>query len=305
MPTAAAPNPPAHGPVVGARTDRTSCRYHSAQPALWRCERCAALLCPACIRPVTSRDTVLECCPCGGPCSELSRAEQGATADDWREHVVRAVRYPLTNLGGIALAVAAVLLEAFTPSRLDLLAAVQIVLWVVFVGFLAEFVFDVVATSLGGEDALPEWPEFSNVLDSSIAPLIRMLAIALPLFTPAALAGGIAGNGTLAYWLCFAAGAAYFPMALAAVVAHSSIAGMLPTVVLPAIRRVGRPYAALCSLLIGAHALAALLRFVLGGVPWIGGMLAYFVALYGVVVQARLVGCLWHDFGHRIERAPG
>jgi hypothetical protein len=177
-------------------------------------------------------------------------------------------------------------------------------------GYLAAYVQGVIQSSAQGEDELPRWPEFSDWHQDILVPCLQMGVTVLLCLGPGwavlGLAGADAGTPGLAWagWALLGVGALYLPMALLAVAMADTLTGVSPTVVIPAMLRIRAPYGVTCGVLAAVFALNALLDFLLGNwlrIPVLSAGLQGFVGLYGLAVQARILGVLYHCHRDRLR----
>jgi len=167
------------------------CAHHPDVAAELECAPCGVVLCRACARPLRDGRT-LACGRCGalvvpfraamGP---VSHAPQRAEAD----------RPLLERLPGTLayLKQPSVLFVLFGLALLGWIASYNAILWLIYAGTQAAVFFRIVETTAFGDDRL-ETPDFTDVWDSVISPLLRYLATFVPLIVLVFSAGlGLSG----------------------------------------------------------------------------------------------------------------
>lgn len=209
-----------------------------------------------------------------------------------------ALSYPVRSGGWVMLLIGAVF--SVIVDFLQMFPLVGLVVAVFGAGFFAGFYLDVVGSTVIGRDAVPDWPEVTEVVDDILLPLLRVIGLVLISFAPA---GGVlfAGQERVGDWFWWifggavAAGVAYFPMAVLGSVAYGNLFGALPHVVLPAIVRTLPGYALAVSGLTLAVAVTTTAEKFGASIPFVGWFVAAVVALYALMMQARLIGLIHRE----------
>lgn len=181
------------------------------------------------------------------------------------------------------------------------------------VGYLTSYLRRVVTGTAMGEQAAPDWPDFSDMATDILAPLFQLLATILACLAPAIIVGmfvhGNERSGQVAVWAAGAVGGFYFPMAFLAVVMFDSVAALNPLLVVPSIAKVPGSYLLTVALLgavlaakwSGDHFLPRAIS-----IPIVPSVLSTLAWLYLLMVEARVLGLLYRVnqerlawFGHR------
>lgn len=229
----------------------------------------------------------------------------GAASDSFRRRLPGVFLYPFKKDGPIVLLTGTLFFGLLDLAQ-NFAGPLSLILALFSGGYLAAYLQSILQSSAQGEDELPRWPEFSDWHQDILVPCLQMGVTILLCLGPGWALLGFAGAGggtsgqTWAGWALLGAGALYLPMALLAVAMAETLTGLSPTVVLPAMGRIPGPYALTCGVLVAVFALNALVDLLLGNwlrIPVLSTGLQGFAGLYGLAVQARVLGVLYH--GHR------
>jgi len=214
-----------------------------------------------------------------------------------------AIAYPLKGSGKF-------LLLAFAVCIFMLQAACVVFPFVGFFTFLlavyvSAYVLSVVRSSAAGEDEPPDWPDFTELWEEIVQPILLAVSATIISFGPSWLFSGFDTVPLQSRRLIGGAlaglGFIYFPMALLAALLYRSFLAVNPFLVIPAIVKVARDYIVVCIfwalLFAPPYALASLF-----GLPVLGDVLG----LYCSMVAAHALGRLYHANAAKIgwfERA--
>jgi hypothetical protein len=218
--------------------------------------------------------------------------------------------YPFKQNGRILLFLGTLflaLIDGGTTGSMGPLAGVfSLVLRVSFTGYVFAFMQSVIQHTAQGEDAMPDFPEFSSWWSDIMLPFLLFAVTILVSFFPAIVVPRFFASreakeiAVLASLVC---GAFYFPMALLAVAITDNIIAVSPHVVLRSIARVFVPYLVtfvMLAALIGIRWGAA---FAAGSIPnqpfairIVIALLMSFVSLYLLTVEMRLLGLLFRKY---------
>jgi hypothetical protein len=173
------------------------------------------------------------------------------------------------------------------------------------VAYLAAYYFEIIHHTISGKSDVPVWPDMSSYWDDIVIPGVQMAGICIFSYLPLFLCGWLIPEDELVIgWLsrgaCYAFVSIFFPMATLAVVCTGSLVSALPHHVLPAILHCLPGYW-LCAVLFGVAefgrgGLASLFL----GVPILGFLLPWLLAVYAMFVQARLTGLIYLRYSDRL-----
>jgi hypothetical protein len=165
------------------------------------------------------------------------------------------------------------------------------------IGFFAAFYLSVVATTITGDDGVPDWPSVTDFMDDILMPFLRMVGLVLLSFGPAFAVIYFVDEKAPAFWWAFGGAAAwgclYFPMALLGSVVCGNLFGALPHIVLPAIFRALPGYLLAVPGLMIAAVVCAIAGEYSQRVPYLGWFLAAALSIYSMMMQARVVGLIY------------
>ncbi|HKA86388.1 MAG TPA: B-box zinc finger protein [Haliangiales bacterium] len=171
-----------------------TCKTHPRAAAEFECVPCGVVLCRACTRLLRDGKTV-SCLRCGGLVLPFTGLGKTSTAPQRAE----AARPLLERLPGTLayLKQPAVIFVMLGLAIFVYVGSFSTILSLVAAGTLAAVVFRIVETSAYGDDRL-EPPDFTDLWESVMSPLVRYLATVLPLIVALFAAGlGWAGTGMM------------------------------------------------------------------------------------------------------------
>lgn len=217
-----------------------------------------------------------------------------------------ALSYPVRGSGWLM-----ILLGAILGVILDIGSIAPVIGLAVFVfagGYFCAFYFDIISSTMCDHDDIPDWPGFSDFLDEIVMPLITLIGLLLLSFWPVIALTVYVFNMDVSpsspevptwydpamYGLLFL-GCCYFPMAIIANQAFGTFTSALPHVVLPAIFKALPSYFIPVVALILVWSIVDLGQSYAERLPFVGWFLAWAVALYGLMFQARLIGLIYRD----------
>ena len=167
-------------------------------------------------------------------------------------------------------------------------------------GYILCFLLQVVERSADGRMDIPDWPEFTDYMESIIKPLVMVAAVGVIGFAPALLYEGWKDlPRPYIYWPLRCAGLFYFLMGLLCMVVKGVPEGLHPLGVIQAIRRVPKPYTKLWGISAAATCIHWGISTALDRVPVVGYVVPMAVSLYLSIVIARALGLL--HYLHRKE----
>lgn len=272
-----------------------------------RCERCQKNM------PLTDAhqrrvgNAVLYFCPtCGTRCATHSppaaRVKPSRPVEkSFSKYLVDAFAYPFRGKGLVILISGTlffILMDWFLSC-----------LYIIAFAYFYNFLKDIIVTSAQGEDELPPWPEFTDIITDIVTPCFQFLGMVLICAGPGLawlIYGPEVGKLPIAFAL-FLLGAFYFPMALVGVAMFDSLSAMNPLLILNSIMKIASHYLVVFFLLlvlltvkyagtIGGNLIRAssddlgtriFLFFALG-------VVSEFAALYLFIVMTRALGVMYY-----------
>lgn len=284
------------------------CKSHPRTPARYACPQCHYRFCDLCVTTRHSGGGArIYCRACGVECASLQvrPAPTAAREAGLARRLGGAFLYPFRGDGLILLGTGTffywVLGVARQAAMFSLLGLISLMILGVFgTGYLISYLKRIVTNSALGEDALPDWPDASDVWADIVLPFFQFVGTVLACFLPAiAVAMFAAPDNPSGRWGLVAAGlfgCAYFPMAFLAVSMFDSVAAVNPLLVVPSIAKIPLAYLLTIALLggvlaaqwAGDKALAAVLP-----VPLLPAIISRFIGLYLLTVEMRILGLLY------------
>ncbi|NLW49277.1 MAG: hypothetical protein GXY85_00340 [Candidatus Brocadiaceae bacterium] len=218
-------------------------------------------------------------------------------SDSFFALIPEAFVYPLRGNGKYLLLMGAVLL-----SILGLMCMVPIYGFLatfLILGYMASFMFEVVAQSASGHVDMPRWPSLTSFYDDVFVPAAWLIVTFATCMLPfiALLIWGHAVDRDIgpATGILRVVGLACFPMALLGVALNRTVSALNPLAIVAGIARVPLEYAAICTLFVGISAVRALaLPSLIASGPFLGYLLQNGVWIYLTTVQMRLLGLLYY-----------
>jgi hypothetical protein len=220
---------------------------------------------------------------------ETAQKEPGLFAD--------ALGYPL-RFGGWAMIVTGAVLSVilnFTSG----IPVVGLPVAIFSAGFFASFYLDIVSTTIAGDDGMPDWPSVTDFSDDILMPFLRVIGVTLLSFAPAIAVFFLMEEKTAAFPWAFGAaivwGCFYFPMALLGSVVCGNLYGALPHIVAPGVLRAMPGYLLAAPGLVVAMAACGTAEDYSQRLPFVGWLVAAAIALYSLMVQARVIGLIYRE----------
>ena len=213
--------------------------------------------------------------------------------------VFDALAYPFKGSGWIMIVIGTVLSVLLKVASFAPMLGLAVSLYSA--GYFTSFYFDIISSTISGEDECPDWPSVSNVWDDLVHPLLQLFGAILVSFLPLLIClYGLHKAPAMAVWGSLGFGCLYFPMAVLGIVQFGNLSGTLPHAVIPALWRCLPGYLLTVIALIFVVILSGGLEGLAGKVPFLGWLLASAVSLYFLMVQARLIGLLYLKNEERI-----
>jgi len=216
-----------------------------------------------------------------------------------------ALVYPIRGPGRLLLVIGAVLSAALSyASGFMIIGGVA---WLLGLAYFNAFYFNIVESTVSGNDEAPDWPDVSDWAGEIILPMVRTIGVWLISFFPAMVVSALVkGDHPNVWtspflWAAMAWGALYFPMAILNVIVGNEMVAAMPHRVLPQIRKALPGYLALAGVLVLAVLASGFLSFSLGKLPLIGGLLSAWIGLYFAMAQARLAGRFYREHLEALE----
>lgn len=225
------------------------------------------------------------------PLGELLAARRAGTMLGM---IVDSLKFPLAKSAWIMIAIGAVIL-AVTGLVGPFAGIFALLIFIFTSGYLAAFYLKIVASSAVGDDACPDWPEFTDFWNDILNPYLRVICVGLISAAPALALAYFAyqKESTLLGLAAVALGVGgffYYPFGIMGAVAFGNAGGALPHIVLPAIFRT-LPTSLLLGLLQSIFALMpSLLSHLIPGIPLVGRVIGSAVFLYFMMAGGRLLG---------------
>jgi len=285
--------------------ESTNCKNHPTVPAGWQCKSCHDYFCDQCIKVLNFRNETLRICPlCKGLCRELMPEEE--QVKPFFELLPDAFPYPFKGKGKIMLIAGAIFFWL-----LELIASVSLFgLAIMFFvgGYLVSSMFRIIGSSANGDEELPDWPDFSDFWNDIINPVFLICATVVASSLPVIFCFFLFGRSDQSiflsnplFWLAIIAGMFYFPMGLLAVALFNRVLALNPLLVVVSILKVPMEYLVACVLLLFIYGANLIGNALTGFIPFLGGLLGWFLSLYLLMVEMRVLGLLYYTNKKRLK----
>jgi len=173
------------------------------------------------------------------------------------------------------------------------------------IGYFAAYYFDIIGTTISGDESPPEWPVLSNFTEDVFRPALQLAGAFLISYFPSVLFSFMRNKNQtegLMDSILYMLSSAYFPMACIALVMTGSLATALPHHVIPAIKRCLPKYLVPLVFLILIKVLTVLIDGIAIILPaFISAMLGAMIWFYLLMIQARITGLTCWRFRERIQ----
>jgi hypothetical protein len=224
--------------------------------------------------------------------------------------ILGAFAYPFKKHGGILLFLGTIFLaivDGGTSLKIGPLGAMFAMMFrIMFTGYIFAFMQSVIQHTAQGEDAMPDFPEFSSWWSDIMLPFLLFVATLLVSFLPVFLIPRFMPDHdtkVISIFVTAGFGAFYFPMALLAVSITDNFIAVSPHVVLRSIARVFVPYlvtflvlAALIGVRYGAGLGFSAVPNQLFVLKLFLALIMSFISLYLLTVEMRLLGLLFRKY---------
>jgi hypothetical protein len=286
------------------------CDQHPQAAARWCCLKCGAAFCTACVKTTrVGGEFFRACSKCGGSCVSVAEFKRLMTPAPtnffalWRE----AFSYPFKKDGAILLGCGTVVFGFLAGARWVLFTGIKGMgflgasFWVTFflcvvmtVGYLFAFMQSIIQSSARGDPAMPDWPEISAFWDDMVVPFFQFTCIWCLCLGPG-IAVMLLVTPLAGVPLIFL-GLLCMPMAILTVAMADSIIGFNPFTIFSGIGKVPLPYLTICGIFLVIIALVHGIQMLLAwtDIPILPTVISTFISLYGITVEMRLLGLLYH-----------
>ena len=277
--------------------------------------------CPRCQKPIVPK--LSYCKACGLPLNKKSLArlalqqQAGTRGDDAAagQDYLSAFSYPLRGSGLSLLVVGSLCFGIAGMLPMGGLMSLLIT------GYMAAYMFKIINETAIGNLEPAEWPGFTNIFDDILIPLFQYVFVHIICFVPMILSlyvgvgmtglenlvngelGGLIGTLLLSGLLGLG-GLAYLPLALLSVALNNSVLGVHPGIVFRLMAHLGKEYLIVLGVLFLSVLLNVWLQGLLGGIPFVGGLIASGVGLYTTMVYSHILGLIYYRHQASLRATP-
>lgn len=206
--------------------------------------------------------------------------------------------YPVRGKGKYVLALGAAL--SVVSDLVSLVPMLGLIAWFIIASYFCAVYFQIIETTATGGAEAPEFPDTADLLNDMILPFLKVCGVLLLSFLPwmAWVFLGDSADHELAPLISlvlFGLGAAYFPMAMLAVVVLGYFGAMFPHIVLPAIARAGLLYWLAVFVLFILYAFQLFVAGTIGGVLVAGSLAMALVGMFTLMTNGRILGIIYRE----------
>lgn len=166
------------------------------------------------------------------------------------------------------------------------------ILTFLFIGYIYATQFKIIFTTGNGYADAPEFPDFGELFDNVLIPLLKVILVSIISFSPYLLY--VISTGVPEEWLellLLLLAFCYMPLGLMIVAMDETMQLFNPVVLLNAIRSAGVAYIAMVLAYGGLSILTSILEEAFAG-SWILGSA---LGAYGILFNGRLIGGVYRD----------
>ncbi len=223
----------------------------------------------------------------------------GRAGEAFGVKLARAFVYPFKGSG-----IALLLVATGCLTVLDFLSGVPFV-WVLqllFGGYLCAYYISVISSSAAGEEELPNWPDFANLWEDILRPMILVIGAIMVSWAPAIiyvradLGGLFSGEIIIPPSLVYVFAAwflVYLPMSLLAISLFDSLKALNPVTIIGAIAKIPLRYLQACVLFFLVYYMNTSLDKYLRVIPVLGVVIMFFFSFYMTMVAMRILGLIY------------
>ena len=285
------------------------CKFHRKSAAHWRCGKCGQSFCDLCVTfRAGGEGSGKYCRTCAVECEALEVALEIAEEKSFFAQLPEVFSYPFRKngwmllIGGTLVYLVWRLATHFFMLRVSglfslLLIAGELCIYTLMVGYVCAYMQKIMVYSGQGEQALPGWPDVTEMWSDVIVPFLLFVGTILICIAPALACLVFGGDSLKSASIALAIlGAFYFPMALLAVGMSDNILAVNPLVIIPSILKIFPIYLVVfffmgCLVTIRALGDWLVNRLPVPVVPFI---ITGFLALYFLTVQMRVLGLMYY-----------
>ncbi len=247
------------------------------------------------------------------PRSEIHELfKEKAPSKPFMEYLPGIFSYPLTGTGKFILIIGA-LFFGILSWLAHILVIVPIYGWLfalfvgVFIGgMLSSYVMKIINRTANGDNEPPDWPEVSEPWADIVNPFFQVLGVIVICFFPSLFFFFMFvkhGYGLVPiFWLLFLPGLLYLPMSLIAMSMFQTLTSLNPFLILRSIIKIPLDYFIACIVLLLIVGLRIITdKIFVGTIPFLGGLLAYLLFLYFLMLEARILGLIYYSNKNKLN----
>lgn len=273
------------------------CANHRTAEAEWRCTGCGQCFCERCIASrAVDNATIRQCPACG---SEPQSLAGPAVRPTFYEKLLSAPIYPLKGWGTLLILFGAIMIAATGFACRFSLRALPVAL--ALSGYTFSYVILIINKSGDGSKEMPNWP---SVTVGLITTFFMMLFTMVISFLPVLLyAAGMYFLDLPFKFMVLPLYASLFflPMAMLRVAMFQTIEALNPIAVIRSIFQIPTAYMMACMVFFFMIYLRVAVGVFSNFIPFVGGFVDTFVALYFSLVEAHILGLLYYAYQERFD----
>lgn len=161
----------------------------------------------------------------------------------------------------------------------------------VFLGYIYATQFKIIFTTGNGYAGAPEFPDFGDLFENILSPILKVVLIWIIGFAPAIVITSTVYVSDLVAELLFYAAYLYIPIGMMIAAMDDFVKIFNPAVIIHAIRASGLAYFAMVAGFVGFNVVSGLFEELFPA-SWI---LSSLIGAYGIMFTGRLIGAVYRD----------
>jgi len=173
-------------------------------------------------------------------------------------------------------------------------------------GYMSAFMMKIISSSAGGQEEVPDWPDFTDFRDDILRPLFLLLVTLVFCFLPAIVYLSVIGVNSpwsvLPLIALIIIGLLYMPMGLIGVSTSDSVRALNPAIVIPSILKVTRGYLITCTALFLIVIISGIVEmFLIMPIALFSTVISKFISFYFFIIEIRIIGLLYYANKERLS----
>ena len=296
-----------------------TCSSHTDRPATHRCDGCQRGLCGDCIKPSSS---LLLCSHCGELALPLGGEAPSTVQEQLRQSTIastsdygfsHALAYPFRGSGLFMFFAGLIALFFIGFLRMFGIGCIPFIIWLGWLTLLAGVQFKIVKSTAGGDNELPDWPEYFSFGERLVEFMTWLVVVFFLQYGPLVLylmamggKGLLTSEPSLLFWIgaaaCMWMGAALAIMGFGAAGVHWKHQCLRIDLHIRGLIATGGDALLATNFTFVLFSVVFVARAVLGGsIPIVGAMASGIVGLYWAFLEPHFAGILFRRHAKKLH----